>query len=230
MPRPRSLTQPQIAAAALRVLDRDGLDALTMRAVAAELDMGTMSVYRYVTDRAQLEALVVDHVLGMVDTDVPDAAPGRAEAPVAQTPDGGAAIADWAAPIEAMVDRVRATVGAHTAVIPLLLIHRHASPHATRWGEAVLGVLASAGFDARQRAIAFRALLAYVFGALHVEYYSPLPGPGTAALAALDPHDFPHLAATAREARTLDTAEEFTAGLRLLLRGLAAETRPKQGD
>lgn len=205
MPRPRSLTQPQIAVAALRVLDRDGLDALTMRAVAAELDMGTMSVYRYVADRAQLEALVVDHVLGMVDTAVPETA-----------------TADWAAQIEAMAHRVRATVGAHTAVIPLLLIHRHASHNSTRWGEAVLGVLASAGFDARERVIAFRAVLAYVFGALQVEYHSPLPGPGTAALAALAPSDFPHLAATAREAQNMDPDEEFTAGFRLLLRGLAA--------
>jgi hypothetical protein len=37
--------------AALTVIDRDGLDALSMRAVAAELDVGTMSLYRYIIDR-----------------------------------------------------------------------------------------------------------------------------------------------------------------------------------
>jgi hypothetical protein len=36
---------------ALTVIDRDGLDALSMRAVAAELDIGTMSLYRYIIDR-----------------------------------------------------------------------------------------------------------------------------------------------------------------------------------
>ncbi|HSA50559.1 MAG TPA: TetR/AcrR family transcriptional regulator [Yinghuangia sp.] len=223
MPRPRSLTHPQIAAAALRVLDRDGLDALTMRAVANELDMGTMSVYRYVTDRAQLEALLVDHVLSTVDTDVADTG-------TAGTHTNAGAGTDWITHIETLVNRVRATVGAHTAVIPLLLTHRHTSRHSMRWGDAVLGVLASAGFDARQRVVAFRALLAYVFGALQVEYYGPLPGPGTAALAALDPDQFPHLADTAREARDMGVDEEFGGGLRLLLSGLAADARAGQAD
>jgi hypothetical protein len=49
MPRPRSLSHDRIAAAALAVIDRRGLAALSMRTVAAELGMGTMSLYRYVT-------------------------------------------------------------------------------------------------------------------------------------------------------------------------------------
>lgn len=201
MPRPRSLTNPQIAAAALRVLDRDGLDGLTMRAVATELGMGTMSVYRYVADRAQLEALVVDHVLQSVDTDIPGAGP----------PDRR---------IAELAERVRTAVGAHPAVVPLLLVHRHTSPGSMRWGEAVLTVLANTGLDARQRVVAFRALLGYVFGALQVAHYSSLAGPGTAALAALDPADYPHLATTAHAARSVGPDEEFRAGLDILLRGL----------
>src|SRR6266542_4940063 len=59
MPRPRSLTLPQIAAAALAVLERDGLAALSMRTVAVELDVGTMSLYRYVDSKEQVEELVV---------------------------------------------------------------------------------------------------------------------------------------------------------------------------
>lgn len=205
MPRPRSLTHPQIAAAALRVIDRDGLDALTMRTVAAELGMGTMSVYRYVTDRAQLEALMVDQVLGAVDMTVP-------EQPEA-----------WTGRIEVLVERVRESVGAHPAVAPLLLIHRHTSAGSTRWGDTVLGVLADAGFSAEQRVVAFRALLGYMLGALQVEHYSPLSGPGTAALAALDPSDYPHLAKTAAAAQHVSVDDEFLGGLRLLLRGLAAQ-------
>ncbi|MEU8135045.1 TetR/AcrR family transcriptional regulator [Streptodolium elevatio] len=201
MPRPRSLTNPQIAAAALRVLDRDGLDGLTMRAVATELGMGTMSVYRYVADRAQLEALVVDHVLAGVDTTVPAAEPRGRQVAV-------------------LAERVRTVVGAHTAVVPLILAHRHTSPASMRWGDAVLGVLADAGLGPARRVVAFRALLAYVFGALQVEHFSPLAGPGTAALAELDPADHPHLASTAREAQGIGPDEEFRGGLEILLRGL----------
>jgi len=67
MPRPRSLTQAAIAAAALAVIDRDGVAGLSMRAVAAELGTGTMSLYRYVADRDELERWVVDLVLAEVD-------------------------------------------------------------------------------------------------------------------------------------------------------------------
>jgi AcrR family transcriptional regulator len=204
MPRPRSLTHAQVAAAALAVIDREGLDALSMRAVAAELGMGTMSVYRYVTDRAQLEALVVDLVFSTVDT----TAPTRPAA--------------WTGRIEVLAERVRAAAGQHPSVVPLLLVHRHTSVGAMRWGDAVLGILAEAGFTAGQRVVAFRALLAYVLGALQVAHFSSLDGPGTAALAVLDPADFPHLSATAAAARQVTEDEEFHGGLALLLAGLTA--------
>src|SRR5438477_8989130 len=54
MPRPRSVTPERIARAALAVIDRDGLEGLSMRAVGQELGMGTMSLYRYVPDRGAL--------------------------------------------------------------------------------------------------------------------------------------------------------------------------------
>src|SRR5216684_1301253 len=71
MPRPRSFTHSRIATAALAVVDRDGLGALSMRTVAGELGMGTMSLYRYVQDREELERLVVDVVIGTVDAGPP---------------------------------------------------------------------------------------------------------------------------------------------------------------
>src|SRR5260370_32708785 len=55
----RSSTNAAIAAAALAVLDRDGVAGLSMRSVAAELRVGTMSLYRYVSDRPELERLVL---------------------------------------------------------------------------------------------------------------------------------------------------------------------------
>ena len=63
MPRPRSLTPRRLAQAALGVLDRDGAAGLSMRAIATELRLSTMGLYRYVTDRDDLERLVVDLVL-----------------------------------------------------------------------------------------------------------------------------------------------------------------------
>ncbi|MDQ0377340.1 TetR/AcrR family transcriptional regulator [Amycolatopsis thermophila] len=200
MPRPRSLTTDQIAAAALAVLDRDGLDALSMRTVAKELGVGTMSLYRYVSDRDQLEGLVVDLVLRAIDLSVPIGSAGER--------------------LTALADRVRTAVSHHPAVVPLLLIHRHRAPSSTRWGEAMLTVLTEAGITGEQRVIAFRAILGYVFGALQVEHFGALSGPGTAALAELPREEFPVLSETAAQARSIPPEVEFRRGFDLLLRGL----------
>jgi AcrR family transcriptional regulator len=195
------LTEPAIAAAALVVIDRDGLAGLTMRAVAGELGMAPMSLYRYVESREQLEGLVLDGVLGGVDLEV-------------------SARVSWKKRVTLLVERVREAIGAHPELVPLLLTRRQSTEGALRWGEAMLHALDAGGFSGKDRAIAFRTLLSYVLGAVQVEHLGPLSGAGTAALAALPADSFPYLADTARHARTIPPDEEFHRGLQLVLRGL----------
>jgi AcrR family transcriptional regulator len=201
MPRPRSLTPEQIAAAALAVLDRDGPGGLTMRAVAQQLGASAMGLYRYVSDRQELEGLVVELVLGTVDP-----------AP----PAGGT----WRERTAVMVDRIRVAVGAHPAVIPLTMTHRHSSPALLRWSETVAGILTEPVTDARQRVIALRGLLSYLIGAIQLEHLGPLSGAGTVSIAGLDPAAFPNMRDLGREARQVGPDEEFHGGLALLLDGI----------
>lgn len=201
MPRPRSLTPERLATATLAVLDRDGLDALTMRAVAKELGMATMSLYRYVTDRDELETLVVDHVLSGVNLAVP---PG-----------------DWQERITELLSRMRKEVLAHSAVVPLLLRHRHSAPSSLVLIEATLAILTDAGFAGENRVIAQRTIVAYLFGMLQNEHYGPLSGGGTAVMAAQE--QFPLLAETAALAREVSGDTEFHRGLSVVLQGLAGQ-------
>ncbi|MEV4702240.1 TetR/AcrR family transcriptional regulator [Actinoplanes sp. NPDC049316] len=60
--RPPARTRPQVVAAAIAVADAEGLDALTMRRLAAELGAGPMSLYTYVRDKEELVDLMVDQV------------------------------------------------------------------------------------------------------------------------------------------------------------------------
>jgi AcrR family transcriptional regulator len=62
-PRP-AYTRDDIAAAAVRIADAQGLDAGSMRHVAAELGCGTMSLYNYVPRKEDLYELMVDAVGG----------------------------------------------------------------------------------------------------------------------------------------------------------------------
>jgi AcrR family transcriptional regulator len=204
MPRPRSLSQDQVAAAALAVIDRDGLAGLSMRAVAKELKLSTMALYRYFRDREELEGLVVDLVYAEVDPAPPSGGP-------------------WEARIETMALRLRDAFGKHAAIMPLTLTHRHDSRGSLCWGETVAGVLADAGITGPRAAIALRALIAYIIGAIQLEHLGPLAGEGTDAIAALSARDFPNMAETARHARHIGPDEEFRGGLAAVLRGLGGD-------
>jgi AcrR family transcriptional regulator len=210
MPRPRSLSPDRLAAAALAVLDRDGAAGLTMRAVAGELGMSTMALYRYVEDRDQLELLVVESVLGTVDTSMP-------------------ADPEWTDKIKTLVDRVRIEVESHPAVVPLLLRQRHRAVGSLRWSETVAEILRAAAFDGTRRVVALRGLLSYIVGALQLEHYGPLSGPGTVTIAGLS-REFPVMADTGAHARTLSRDDEFRGGLDLLLSGLRAVSRADPGS
>ncbi|MFA1543655.1 TetR/AcrR family transcriptional regulator [Actinomadura monticuli] len=67
-PRP-AYSRAQITEAAIRIADADGLEAASMRRIAADLGTGAMSLYRYVPSRDDLLDLMIDHVL--LEADIP---------------------------------------------------------------------------------------------------------------------------------------------------------------
>ncbi|WP_280233539.1 TetR/AcrR family transcriptional regulator [Nocardia cyriacigeorgica] len=204
MPRPRSLTTDDLAAAALAVLDRDGLDALTMRAVAKELGMATMALYRYVADRAALEVLVVERIFAAVD--------------LALSPD-----LDWRERVRLLMDRTRLASAEHPEAVPLILRHRQSAQGSLGLIEAMLSALTDGGLSGARRVIAQRTLIGYLLGFLQNEHYAALSGPGTAVMAGLSPQEYPLLAQTAADARAVAPEREFRAGLDVILGGLAEQ-------
>lgn len=58
----RGLTLDRIVETAVTVADAEGLDAVSMRRVATDLGVGTMSLYRYVPGKSELLELMLDHV------------------------------------------------------------------------------------------------------------------------------------------------------------------------
>jgi AcrR family transcriptional regulator len=57
------LGRAELAAAAIRVADAEGIDAVSMRRIAIELEVGTMTLYHYVRTKDELLALMVDELL-----------------------------------------------------------------------------------------------------------------------------------------------------------------------
>ena len=66
MSRPRRLSRDKIAAAALAIADAKGFESVSMRRVAQEMNVGTMSLYYYVHTKADLIAAMDDALMGEV--------------------------------------------------------------------------------------------------------------------------------------------------------------------
>src|ERR1022692_837998 len=62
-----ALTREGIVAAAVGVMQAEGLDRVTMRRLAQELDTGAASLYVYVRNTAALHAAMLEELLGQVD-------------------------------------------------------------------------------------------------------------------------------------------------------------------
>ena len=71
------LSREAIVAAAMRIVDGEGLDAVSMRRVAQEFGTGAASLYAYVANKDQLVDLIFDWVMGEIADRWPGTAPTR---------------------------------------------------------------------------------------------------------------------------------------------------------
>ncbi|WP_225822164.1 TetR/AcrR family transcriptional regulator [Streptomyces naphthomycinicus] len=119
-PKP-AYTRDDVAAAAVRIADAQGLDAVSMRHVAAELGCGTMSLYNYVPRKEDLYELMVDAVSAEHELWEP----------------GG----DWRADLRRVAHQTRALMRRHPWVPRLMSPVYGFSPHALRYLEHCLACL-----------------------------------------------------------------------------------------
>src|ERR1700689_4856800 len=81
-----ALTREGIVAAAVAVMQAEGLDRVTMRRLAQELDTGPASLYVYVRNTAELHAAMLERLLGQIDLS-PVTAPASSAAPASSSGD-----------------------------------------------------------------------------------------------------------------------------------------------
>ncbi|MEV4799251.1 TetR/AcrR family transcriptional regulator [Nonomuraea sp. NPDC049421] len=209
-----SLSRDRVLEAAIRVADRGGQSAITMRRVAQELGVEAMSLYHHVPNKEAMLDGVVDKVFAMIEL-----------------PSGGG---DWRAAIRARAVSARAVLGRHSWALSLLDSRRDPGPATLSHHDAVLGVLRGAGFSVAMAAHAVSAIDAYVYGFVLQESVLPVTTPddreevagnilrGEAAA------QWPHLAELIVEHALrpgYDYAEEFGYGLDLILDGLEERRR-----
>jgi len=213
MGRPAKFSRGQLQTAALALLDEQGLPGLSMRALAAALGTGPMTIYNHVAHRADLEVLVIEAVVA------------KARWPRRRA-DG-----DWRRDVRAIATAIWRAVRAHPHAIPLLLTRRTRSPAALDVAEGLLDALARGGRSGQRLLIAFRTVNAFVMGFAQAELAGPLaleageePTAVIRRMRALPKQRYPRLIEIATAAATSDAEREFRNGLDAVLAGLAPRT------
>ncbi len=206
--RPSKSSLDKIQKAALEIVDREGLDALSMRALAAKLGTGTMTLYNYVSDRESLEVLVVDAILAGI---------------VLPSPSGE----DWRDEVRGVVVAIWQAVRSHPHAIPLILIRRNQSTALLQIAEALLAALTRSGRSGYQLLLAFRIITGFVSGFVEADLSGPLlaeAGENTASITnrtrKLPQDRYPRLIELATTAASSDPSKEFLDALDELLDGL----------
>jgi AcrR family transcriptional regulator len=177
-PRPR-FSRAQIAAAAVAIADRDGLGRVTVREVAAELGMATMTLYGYVPAKDHLAQLMIDELAREYAYPAAPAA-GRVAAIVA--------LAAQARDIA----RRHPWLGQLTARGPAI-----PGPNGLRYLDYFLGLLAGSGLDTASRLelIALISGFATMYGALSATPAAQSRAPAAALVTAAASGKYPHLTA-----------------------------------
>lgn len=200
------LSPEQVASAALELLDREGLDALSMRRLAAELGVGTMTLYGYFRSKDELLDAVVDAA-------VAEREPFSFEG-------------SWQEQIRRLMRASRRNLSRHPGLVKVRAERPVLRPEALRFAETGMTILRRAGLPARDAARAFRLLFTYVFGYVSFspdESAAEARRGARAAMAALPPDDYPTISATSEELADAMAGEEtFDFGLDRIVDGLEA--------
>ncbi|WP_395293112.1 TetR/AcrR family transcriptional regulator [Kitasatospora hibisci] len=127
--RRQPLTRERIVEAALRIVDTEGMDALSMRRVGQELDTGAASLYAHVGNKEELVELVLDLAYSEIELERPDPA-------------------DWQEQVKRLMRRSRDVLLGHRDLAKAAVVANvPMTPHAMDVAENMLAILRSGGLD-----------------------------------------------------------------------------------
>jgi AcrR family transcriptional regulator len=208
-----ALTRDEVLTTALRLIDADGVDGLSMRRIGKALDRDPMRLYRFASSKEELLDGVVELVLGEL------------RIPVAEG-------AGWEEVLRATARSFRDIALAHPHVVPLLVTRPLATPLALRpLGtlrplEQLLELLMGAGFDRRGALHAYRLYTGFLQGHVLNELQERVHDPDETddllrlGLHRLPVREFPRIRSLAAELAAYDGLQELDEGLDVVIGGL----------
>ena len=121
------LTRERVLEAAVRLADREGIDAVSMRRLGSELGIEAMSLYTHVRGKDDL-------LDGMIELVIREIAVHRDEA-------------DWKASLRRTILAARAVVVRHPWAPRIIANRTDPGPSGLRYYDAIMGILREGGFS-----------------------------------------------------------------------------------
>jgi len=149
-PARETLSREQIVAAAMTILDTDGVAGLSMRKLAAKLDAGATSLYWHVPTKDDLVDLLIDEVWGEIDVPEPE-------------------LAGWRAGALLFGHSLRSAVLRHPWLPEVMYTRPSIGPNAMSLGSRGLVLFGAAGFTEHEIDLAMSSVMSYVLGTVSAE-------------------------------------------------------------
>jgi AcrR family transcriptional regulator len=210
------LNRAVVLSAALDLIDRDGLEELSMRRLAAHLAVSPMALYNHVPHKEALLEGVVDQILGEIDLSVVE-------------------LDDWAEVLKSGFRSFRETLLRHPNAVPLLQSKVVVTPDSLRPVEVSLATLQKAGFDPRLALHAHWALVGFTFGHVTNRLANPLTNPGVlnesvVGNESLGPETFPSFHRCLPHCLNPEFDASYEFGLEIIVGGLRSRLLAQRGD
>jgi AcrR family transcriptional regulator len=212
------LSEDAIVDAALAILRSEGLEAVTMRRIAAALDTGASSLYVYVPGREGLLQAMLARVTTMIELETPD--------PLS-----------WRAQLHSLLHRMHQTLVAHPGIAATTLADSPTTEPVLRLTENLLGILLAGRLEPQDAAWACDILVLLVMAtAREDEVRRPGGSDGRRrqqvreiykTFAGLPPERFPLLASHAAAMVAGDGGERFRFAINVVIDGVLARA-PRQ--
>ena len=211
------LTRDLIVETALRLLDRDGLDGVSMRRVAEELGTGAASLYAHVANKEELLDLVHDRVLAEIV--IPDPDPDH-----------------WQDQLREVGMQMYRVYGVHRDIAAVNLANIPTTPNALRAAERVFAIMLAGGVPPKAAAWSLDRMALYITADAYEgsilakrqkesglpmdEFIESFVGGVRDYYASLPPDQFPMLTKHLGEMADGSSIERFQFGLDMIIRSL----------
>jgi len=203
------LTRERVVADAMKLVDREGLDALTMRALGRELCCDPMGIYRHVRDKDELIEALAESVWAEI------------ELPEGRLP------GTWQEQFAEAFRLLRNTLLSHPNVLPVMFTSGAQGPAALERTEFALEILIGAGLSPHDAMSGLHAASCFLLGCVLGQVESPAESWEEAQIEQvmefyrhLSPTDFPSLTKVMETGEVPNPDDSFERGMDLIIRGL----------